>query len=212
MPSGNYLSIPKFAIENIHKITSPKQISDHFNSELQNITKQRHDELDTLMDPVLKMAVTDKYLGQENHFFKFKDDGFNGEISLDLIPKDHSDCKYVPAGRKKEEEIEKKLVNFRCQLFSNSLLQIIKLKKKHKLLLKYIVELHGRGNNTEQDLGLARLLGQQNGKNVTCWHFFIEKRLFVITLYFTSAEPTPFSAFSVSEELEYKLDSNELEK
>jgi len=198
---ANYLSLSQYAIENIGKLSSINQIKSHFSSEIQDITEQRHGELESL-DPLFYMQSISQFVGQKNYFLKFKDEEFNGEISLDFIPTNMKNYLENTLIKKRPELIKSELVNFRCQLFFNNLSDNNKFKEKHKQLLNNITGLYGKGNNSEDEIKLAGDYKQVFGVDVLCWIFSRYEKYYHITLYFSSKDSAPFSSFSVQRMIE----------
>src|SRR3989344_2480713 len=159
----DYLTIIKFAVENIYQIKSVDEITSKFRNTIKDITNDR-DEI--RMAELISMNIP----GHEIYFYKFKENkNLFGEFSVDFIPTYPEE--FVRNGIRDLGGLtaaplfdQKLLANFRVQLFADGLFPYRNLNAKNK--------------------EISKLLRETYGKKIDCWHFQKEDRDYSITLYF----------------------------
>lgn len=127
-----YLDIIKYGINSIGREAKISDIEEVFKGKVKVV-----DDLDNME----VWATNHAYLGQEHLCLSFEQDSFCGFIDFDLMPKDSS----ILLGEK-----DKKLVNFKAQIFTKSVLfRSLKFKKKYKEVFNYLKGNYGIPNNLE---------------------------------------------------------------
>jgi len=202
----DFLLLIQFAIENIYQIKNVNEITSNFHTAIENITKERHKQFEQISGTILPH----QFIGQENYTFQFQEDEkSSGEFSLDFLPTDANEymkTQFQAMAEKKEILLEnnKRLANFRIQLFIDGLFSRLKLKKKYKVVYNYIVKQHGLENLTQQAKDCAQLSRQKTGIPIDCWYFEKNGTSYVITLCFFGGKSgvKSYLSFSVSEVFE----------
>jgi len=179
----DYLTIIKFAVENIYQIKSVDEITSKFRNTIKDITNDR-DEI--RMAELISMNIP----GHEIYFYKFKENkNLFGEFSVDFIPTYPEE--FVRNGIRDLGGLtaaplfdQKLLANFRVQLFADGLFPYRNLNAKNKEITNYITTQFGKSNQSSITKETSKLLRETYGKKIDCWHFQKEDRDYSITLYF----------------------------
>ncbi|MDO8487557.1 MAG: hypothetical protein Q7S45_04635 [Candidatus Curtissbacteria bacterium] len=193
---SDYLTIIKFAVENISKVKSVDGIISCFQNSIEDITDR--DELH--MAQLISMNIP----GHENYLFKFKENCSSfGEFSVDFIPTNPEEFTrngIRALGGLTTEPLfdQKQLANFRVQLFADGLLSFTKL--RCKVIFDYIIKQFGEPNQSPIAKEHAKFLEETCGTEINCWHFQKEEKDYLITFYFFR-DPNnirSYASFSIS--------------
>lgn len=182
----------KYAIENIHNITNVADIVSRFQNSIEDITNEAHERVDT----TTALLLFNKYLGQKNYFFKFREnDNLWGEISLDFLPFNATDLFKKEVQKNGDNSIQNRLANFRIQLFSN-----LELIEKYNITLEAITNLCGLPNKSDIEIENSKVLKETYGQDILCWHFNKDDTNYFVSFYCNNTNnPIPYISFSVSE-------------
>jgi len=194
-----YLSLIKYAIEDIDKIKNIDDITSKFKDSIENITEVAHNRVDS----VSQVFLFHKYIGQENYFFKFTEDAsLFGEFSLDLLPINGAEHA-VQSLLQDNYSGEKRLANFRIQLFLEKNASYSVIEEKNKEVVNYINELYGKPNNSPEVIEFISFLEEQFNNKINGWHFKRRKTDYFISHYLVDStiELGPYISFSISEYL-----------
>lgn len=201
-----YLFLIKYAVKDIDKIKNIDDITSKFKDSIENITEVAHDRFDYIS----QVALFHKYIGQENYFFKFTEDAsLFGEFSLDLLPVNGN--KYLKDEMQnvangildKNYEGEKRLANFRIQLFLEKNASYSIIEEKNKEVVNYINELYGKPNNSPEVIEFISFLEEQFNNKINGWHLKRGETDYFISHYLVDStiELGPYISFSISEYL-----------
>ena len=194
-----YLSLIKYALENIDKIKNVNDITSKFKDSIKDITKEAHDRVDS----VSQFALFHKYIGQENYFFKFQeDDVLFGEFSLDFLPINGNE--HAVKSLLQDNYLgEKRLANFRIQLFLRDQSSYSIMEEKNKEVTDYINGLYGKPNSSPEVIEFAHSLEGQFNKKINSWHTKRDETDYFISYYYVDnvSEIGHYLCFSISEYL-----------
>jgi hypothetical protein len=202
----SFLAIVQFALENMHKIDSVDEISSHFQSAIEDITNEWHEQVEQI-SPWTHATTTNLSMGQEDFCFKFREGEKSfGNIMLDFLPDDPN--KYLKgqlqAFAKKTEtppSYNKRLANFKIQIFFDGIFAKIQLKNKYNVIYSFITRQYGPPNKTPKAIEISNNLKETSGLRMDCWHFEKNNINYAITLYFFKGKNglRPYVSFSVAE-------------
>lgn len=159
-------------------------------------------------------ATNHAYLDQEHLCLSFEDSKFNGLIDFDLMPDDNNSS--IFAGLCGEAECEKKLVNFKAQIFGKrAFLWRRSLNQTKKEVLLNLKKQYGVPNNFDkfdvvkkkEFVKMDQLLREQytsfgaNPDEIQFWYIEKQGIYYCVSFYYFNGkrEMAPFLSFAISE-------------
>jgi hypothetical protein len=128
----DYFELIKYAIDKVHLIKNISEIRNTYSNKITDITDARNQLLQQINQDT-NQSLKNVFIGKENYFFAFQDSPYiNGEFSLDFLNKNQN-------GFTKVLERQKRLANFRIQIFTNRLLSQHTIYKKKIFFNKEVV-------------------------------------------------------------------------